>query len=265
MLVHVGRADVPLVRPRVDGDAVRPGLERDRRQRDDARDVQVGRVLRRVAILLTLTLSLAMGAGILPVGASGASRAGVSVCRHCRYGHACPRTVRRRTHLLPQFPQQVLQLRHDQPVIASSTALVDPGMANSSLPRATPPQARLSIAPLPICSHDSIRNSSPNPGSGLSSSRSTTSIVWSRRLTPVPPLVRMTSTSVVGEQLAEQRLEPAGSSGMRWYRATRVAGLGQQPADRLAAGVGRLGPGVAERDDRDAGRRAAAASDWCRV
>ena len=52
--------------------------------------------------------------------------------------------------------------------MASSTAGVDPGSEKTSLPRATPPTARLSIAAAPISSNDRARNNSPNPSSGLS-------------------------------------------------------------------------------------------------
>ena len=66
-------------------------------------------------------------------------------------------------------------------VIASSTALVEPGIANTTLPCAMPPSARLSIAPLPICSQLNMRNSSPNPGIDLVTSGAQDGLISVRR------------------------------------------------------------------------------------
>jgi hypothetical protein len=49
---------------------------------------------------------------------------------------------------------------------ASFTACGEPGIAKTIIPRYVPAVARDSIAALPISSNESMRKSSPNPGSG---------------------------------------------------------------------------------------------------
>ena len=45
------------------------------------------------------------------------------------------------------------------------------------------------MAALPICSNESMRNSSPNPGSGRAMAPETASKVLSREVIPVPPVI----------------------------------------------------------------------------
>ena len=89
-------------------------------------------------------------------------------------------------------------------------------------------------------------------GSGSSSRASTTAIVWSRRATPVPPLVRIASTSA-REQRFQFRREPLRLVGQDLVVRHRVPVRLEQLADAPAALVGLGGAGVAERDDRAAG------------
>lgn len=62
-------------------------------------------------------------------------------------------------------------------VVASSTALEEPGIAKMGLPRVIPATARESMAPEPIWSQLNMRKSSPKPGRGVSMVFSMTSMV----------------------------------------------------------------------------------------
>src|ERR1700730_2412478 len=76
---------------------------------------------------------------------------------------------------------------------ASRTAAGLPGMAKTIRPsRVTPATARESMAALPISWNESVRNSSPNPGSGRAMAALTASNVLSREVMPVPPVIRTT-------------------------------------------------------------------------
>src|SRR6202165_3443368 len=72
--------------------------------------------------------------------------------------------------------------------------------------------ARESMAAAPISWNDSIRNSSPNPGSRLSSMASTASNVESRDVIPVPPVMMMTCTDESATASRMIRCTSAGSS-----------------------------------------------------
>src|SRR5205814_1924931 len=76
---------------------------------------------------------------------------------------------------------------------ASRTAAGLPGRAKTIRPsRVTPATARESMAALPISWKESMRNSSPNPGSGRAMAALTASKVLSREVMPVPPVISTT-------------------------------------------------------------------------
>src|SRR5439155_1400561 len=77
---------------------------------------------------------------------------------------------------------------------SSSTAAGEPGSAKIGLRRATPAVARESMAALPTSFQESIRKSSPKPGSSFSRIGVSASTVTSRRVTPVPPVSTIART-----------------------------------------------------------------------
>ena len=122
--------------------------------------------------------------------------------------------------------------------MASSTAAGLPGRAKMGLPRAMPAVARLRRAPLPIWCQLNMRNSSPKPGRGDSRVDSMTAIAWSRRLMPVPPVVRIASKSGRARSSSSTSFESAGIVGDKAMFDDVMAGVAQQVGDPLSAGVG---------------------------
>src|SRR5882762_3330078 len=96
---------------------------------------------------------------------------------------------------------------------ASRTAAGLPGMAKTIRPsRVTPARARESMAALPISWNESMRNSSPNPGSGRAMAALTASNVLSREVMPVPPVIRTTWAEASRARCSSCAMR-AGSSG----------------------------------------------------
>src|SRR5210317_1394913 len=85
---------------------------------------------------------------------------------------------------------------------AVAQAPVDPGTQKTYVPLATPASARDCIVEVLICPYEIARKVSPKPSIVLSSSGLTASGVPSRPVTPVPPVVMTTSTSVSAIQPA---------------------------------------------------------------
>ena len=140
-------------------------------------------------------------------------------------------------------------------VMASFTALGDPGSTNIALPEAVPAVARLIIAAAPMSSKLSMRNSSPNPSSRFSRSASIASNVPSREVMPVPPVVMMILRPRVGELLAH----PSGDlgrlvlhDGVARHFMTRLL---EQRSNRCPAGVSVRCTGVADRQHITGDRR----------
>jgi len=87
----------------------------------------------------------------------------------------------------------VPQLGQDEAVAGEPHRRGAPGKAKTIRPsRVTPATARESMAALPISWKESMRNSSPNPGSGRAMAALTASKVLSREVMPVPPVIRTT-------------------------------------------------------------------------